>query len=120
MWSYTICNNLLNREFFVKWWDSLKIDPVISKLNRDFPSQIQKAIAHPSRSQPSLDFIQVVGKSSKELKDLAKQLLLQSEQLESEEKGSPASSEASINHCPNNPLFQDSQDPYDGYNLDGN
>ena len=53
-----------------------------------------------------------------ELKDLAKQLLLRSEQLESEEKGSPASSEASINHYPNDPLFQDSQNLYDGYNLD--
>ena len=53
-----------------------------------------------------------------ELKDLAKQLLLRSEQLESEEKGSPASSEASINHSPNDPLFQESQNLYDGYNLD--
>ena len=118
MWSYTICNNLLNREFFVKWWDSLKIDPIISQLNKDFPPQVQKAIAQPSRSQSSLDSIQVTGKSSMELKDLAKQLLLRSEQLESEEKGSPASSEASINHCPNDPLFQDSQNLYDGYNLD--
>ena len=105
MWSYTICNNLLNREFFVKWWDSLKINPIINQLNKDFPPQVQKVIAQPTRSQSSLDSIQVAGKSSKELKDLAKQLLLQSKQLESEEKGSPASSEASINHCPNNPLF---------------
>ena len=101
-----------------KVWEVLKIDPVINQLNKDFTTQIQKAIAQPSRSQSSLDSIQVTRKSSKELKDLAKQLVLQSKQLESEEKGSPASSEVSINHCPNNPLFQDSQDPYDGYNLD--
>ena len=98
--------------------DSLKIDVVISQLNKDFPPQVQKAISQPSRSQSSLDSIQVIGKSSKELKDLAKQLLLRLEQLESKEKASPASSKASINHCPNDPLFQDSQDPYDGYNLD--
>ena len=118
MWSYAIYYNLLNREFSVKWWDSLKIDWVISQLHKDFPPSIQKTIAHKSRSQSSLDSIQVVGKSSKELKDLTKQLLLQSDQLELEEKVSPASSEASINHCPFDPLFQDSQDPYDGYNLD--
>ena len=101
-----------------KVWEVLKIDPVINQLNKDFTTQIQKAIAQPSMSQSSLDSIQVTRKSSKELKDLTKQLLLQSDQLELEEKVSPASSEASINHCPFNPLFQDSQDPYDGYNLD--
>ena len=101
-----------------KVWEVLKIDPVINQLNKDFTTQIQKAIAQPSRSQSSLDSIQVTRKSSKELKDLAKQLLLQSKQLKSKEKGSLASSEASINHCPNDSLFQDSQDPYDGYNLD--
>ena len=85
--------------------DSLKIDVVISQLKKDFPPQVQKAISQLSRSQSSLDSIQVAGKSSKELKDLAKQLLLQSEQLESKEQGSLASSKASINHCPNDPLF---------------
>jgi len=115
MWSYTICNNLLNKEFSVKQWDSFKIDQVINQINKDFPPPVQKALAQPSRSQSSLDSIQVVGKSSQELKDLANQLLLQSEQLESQEKVSPSSLEASIN---DDSLFQDSQDPYDGYNLD--
>ena len=44
-------------------------------------------------------------------------MLLQSKQLESEEKNSPASSEASVNRVPVDP-FQDSMDPYNGYNLD--
>ena len=44
-------------------------------------------------------------------------MLIQLEKLESEERVSPASSEASINRNPIDP-FQDSQDPYDGYNLD--
>ena len=69
-----------------KVWEVLKIDPVINQLNKDFTTQIQKAIAQPSRSQSSLDSIQVTRKSSKELKDLAKQLLLQSKQLKSKEK----------------------------------
>ena len=44
-------------------------------------------------------------------------LIKKSGKLESEEKNSLASSEASINRNPVDP-FQDSQDPYDGYNLD--
>ena len=90
----------------------------------NFPPPIQKAItsqttiAHRTRSQTSLDSIQILGKSSKELRDLGQQLILQSEQLESAEKNSLASFEASIGFCPSNLLFKDSQDPYDGYNLD--
>ena len=117
MWNNEINNNILNREFSVKWWDSLKIDQVINNLHKDFPLLVQKAITNKPRSQSSLDSIQVGWKTSKELKDLAMQLLLQSEKLESEEKASPASLEASVNHCPIDP-FQDSQDPYEGYNLD--
>ena len=79
---------------------------------------VQRAITHNTRSQSSLESVQIVRKSSKELKDLAQQLLLQSEQLESAEKNSHASFKASVGYYPNNPLFQDSQDPYDGCNLD--
>ena len=79
--------------------------------------KISRVIAYNTRSQSSLNSVQIAGKSSKELKDLAQQLLLQSEKLESEEKNSPASSEVSVNRNPVNP-FQDSQNPYDGYNLD--
>ena len=123
-WNYSINNNLLDREFLVKWWDSLRIDQIIQKVHKDFPPPIQKAItckitiAHRTRSQSSLDSVQIAGKSSKELIDLGQQLILQSEQLESVEKNSPASSEASVGYCPDNPLFQDSQDPYEGCNLD--
>ena len=72
----------------------------------NFPPPIQKAItsqtaiAHRKRSQTSLDSIQILGKSSKELRDLGQRLILQSEQLESVEKNSPASSEASIGFIP--------------------
>ena len=118
MWNYTINNNLLDQEFSVKWWDSLRINQIINQVHKDFPPPIQRAIAHSTRSQSSLDSVQIAGKSSKELKDLAQQLLLQSKQLESEENNSPAFSKASVSIYPNNPLFQDSQDPYDGYNLD--
>ena len=124
MWKYTINNNMLDREFLVKWWDSLKFNHTIDQIYRDFPPPIQKsishktAIAHRTRSQSSLDSVQIAGKSSKKLRDLGQQLLLQSEQLESAEKNSPTSSEASVGYFPNDPLFQDSQDPYDGCNLD--
>ena len=124
IWKYIINNNLLDREFLVKWWDSLSINHIIDQIHKDFPPPIRKAIshkttiAHKTRSQSSLDSIQIAGKSSKELRDLGQQLILQSEQLESAEKNSPASSETSVGYCLNNPLFHDFQDPYNGYNLD--
>jgi len=117
MWNYTINQNLLDREFFTKWWDKFRPTDAITKMYNDFPLPVQKSIALCTRSQSSLDSTQFSGKSSKELKDLAQQLLLQSAQLESEEKNSPASSEASCNRIQFDP-FQDSQDPYDAYNLD--
>jgi len=50
MWNYAINQNLLDSEFFVKWWDKFKLTDIISKLHDDFPLPV---------------------KSSKELKDLA-------------------------------------------------
>ena len=66
------------REFFTKWWDKFRPTDTISKLYKDFPLLVQKSIAHCTRSQSSLDSVQFSKKSSKELKDLAQQLLLQS------------------------------------------
>ena len=114
MWKYTINNNLLDREFLVKLWDNFKFKEIIEKIHMNFPPPFQKAntgqtaIAHRTRSQTSLDSVQISGKSSKELRDLGQQLILQLEQLESAEKNSPASSEASVSFCPNDPLLQDS------------
>ena len=107
MWNYAINNNLLDREFSIKWWDSLRIDQIINQLHKDFPPPIQRVIAHNTRSQSSLDSVQITRKSIKELKNLAQQLLLQSKQLKSEEKVSPTSSEALVNCSPIDP-FQDS------------
>ncbi|KAL4603713.1 hypothetical protein ACB092_10G143700 [Castanea dentata] len=104
---YKINTNLLDREFLVKWWDGLRIEQIIN----------QQPIAHRTRSQSSLDSVQIARKSRKELKELAHQLIAHSQQLESEEQVSPTASVASVNHNPIDP-FQDSQDPYSGYNLD--
>ena len=93
-------NSCKNREFSVKWWDSLKIDPVIDQINKDFPPPVHRAITQNTRSQSSLEFVSIARKSSQELKDFADQLLLQASQLEEKEKTSPASSEASTNHQP--------------------
>ena len=40
MWKYTINNNLLYREFLVKWWDSLRINHIIDQIHKDFPPPI--------------------------------------------------------------------------------
>ena len=37
MWNYAINNNLLDREFLVKWWDSLRINQIIDQVHKDFP-----------------------------------------------------------------------------------
>ena len=85
MWSYTINNNLLDKEFLVKWWDSLRINQIIDQIHKDFPPPAQRAIthrttiAHKTRLQSSLDSVQITRKSSKELRDLGQQLILQSE-----------------------------------------
>ena len=56
MWKYTINNNLLDREFLVKWWDSLRFKEIIEQIYKDLPPPIQKAItckttiAHRTRS----------------------------------------------------------------------
>ena len=50
MWSYVINNNLINREFSVKWWDNLKIDPVIDQINKDFSAPVHRAITHKAMS----------------------------------------------------------------------
>jgi len=104
MWNYAINQNLLDKEFLVKWWDSFRYNDIIAQIHKDFPPPVQRSIAYNTRSQSSLDSIQIVGKSSKELKDLAQQLLLQSEKLESKEKNSPASLEASVNRVPADPF----------------
>lgn len=91
---------MITREFSVKWWDSLKIDSVIDKINKDFPPSVSRPIAQKTRSQSSLEFVSVIRKSSKEIKDLANQLLLQVSQLEKEERVSPTSSEESTSILP--------------------
>ena len=116
-WNYSINGNLLDREFFVKWWDSLKINKIISQMHEEYPLPVEKPIALRTRSQSSLDSVQISGKSSKELKELAQQLIAHSQQLESEEQVSPTDSVGSVNHDPTDP-FQDAQDPYSGHDLD--
>ena len=83
----------------------------------EYPPPVEKPITLRTRSQSSLDSVQISGKSSKELKELAQQLIAHSQQLESEEQNSPTASMESVNHDPGDP-FQDAQDPYSGYDLD--
>ena len=83
----------------------------------EYPLPVEKPIAMRTRSQSSLDSVQISGKSSKELKELAQQLIAQSQQLESEEQVSPTDSIGSVNQDPGD-LFQDAQDPYSGHDLD--
>ena len=91
------------REYSVKWWDALKIDPILNQVNKEFPPPVPRSIK--TRSQTNLESISVAGKSKKEINDLANQLKLQASQMEDEEI-SPTSSKASTRH----PALDPSQD----------
>ena len=101
------------REYSVKWWDALKIDPIINQVNKDFPPLVPRSIK--TRSQMNLESISIDGKSKKDINDLANQLRLQASQKEDEEI-SPTSSKASTSH-PALSTSQDAQDPYADYDL---
>jgi hypothetical protein len=82
----------------------------------------------PALSQSSTSSLQIEGKSKTELKELARQLMIQVSQMgedEDEENNSPASSEASSSSkqvkkkdSQPDPFYQDAQDQYEAYNLD--
>lgn len=46
---WLMLSNLVVREYSVKWWDALKIDPTLSQVNKDFPSPVPRSIK--TRSQ---------------------------------------------------------------------
>ena len=110
------------RQFYVKWWDSFNHQRIINAVQMEFPCQpiipVQAVQVTKKSSQSSMDTSLAKSKKSQQLKDLAKQLLLQAE-AEDEDYCSPTSSNESTNsHQVNtsdpysSSLFQDAQDPY--------
>ena len=44
MWNYSINNNLLDREFSIKWWDSFRFNDIITHIHKDFPPPVQRTL----------------------------------------------------------------------------
>ena len=129
-WSYQIKDNILIRNFAVKWWDNFDRDRIIKFVFDEFPETKQFEDKPPS-SFPDL----LKGKSPEELAEicrLAAQACQAASTSASGKGKSPASSEGSTTEMINlsqfsapikktwyeESLFQDAQDPYIGEGIE--
>ena len=132
-WSYQIKDNILIRNFAVKWWDNYDRDIIIHFVYKEFP-EIKQVEDKPSSSIP--EFLK--RKSPEELAEIYKLAAKECQAASASTSGNrkyPASSKGSTTEArpvssqfpqdvpmpPNwheDPLYQDSQDPRDGYYYD--
>jgi hypothetical protein len=83
-WHYELHNDLVSRHFSVKWWDKFKHDQIISQVNAEFP--LAKAnLQKPTKSSTSVSSLPIEGKYKAELKELARQLMIQISQIGADE-----------------------------------
>ncbi|KAI5337246.1 hypothetical protein L3X38_016515 [Prunus dulcis] len=84
---------VLARQFSIKWWDKFKLERIADYVYADFPpvrNPHPEKKSSPATSQSSLP---IEGRSKSELKDLARQLMLQASQMndDADSDASPAS-----------------------------
>uniref|UniRef100_A0A2N9G272 Uncharacterized protein n=1 Tax=Fagus sylvatica TaxID=28930 RepID=A0A2N9G272_FAGSY len=128
-WSYQIKENILIRNFAVKWWDNYDKDRIVKFVYDEFP-EVKQVEDKPSSSIPDL----LKGKSPEELVEICRLAAIQCQSAFASASGkgkSPASSEGSTSEAikvssqfpqsvpmpPNwyqDPLYQDARDPYEG------
>jgi hypothetical protein len=125
-WSYQIKDNILIRNFAVKWWDNFDRDRIIKFVFDEFP-ETKQVEDKPSSSFPDL----LKGKSPEELAEICRLAAQACQAVSASASGkgkSPASSEGSTTEMINlsqfstpmkknwyeESLFQDAQDPYSG------
>jgi hypothetical protein len=131
-WSYGINPNtrILTRIYSVKWWDKFQISRVMGYVYKEFPMAPTPVNQKPSSSGVSHASLQLEGKSSSELKALAKEILAQASHLDQEDAKSTSSQGSSSNQAQppsqkknDSPArkawadYEDSQDPYEVYDL---
>ncbi|KAI5335784.1 hypothetical protein L3X38_025918 [Prunus dulcis] len=118
-WSYRITKDarIFARQFSVKWWDKFEVQRIAKYVYNDLPAEPQ-ATSPTSSVRSSLS---VEGKSKSELQEIARQLIIQASQMDDddEDNDSPASSSCQPMQNPVKPKswYEDSQDPYDAYDL---
>ncbi|CAL8118498.1 unnamed protein product [Prunus armeniaca] len=119
-WSYKVDKDtrVLARQFSVKWWDKFEVERIAKYVYNDLP---QEPIQHPvSPTGSTRSSLSVEGKSKSELQEIARQLIIQASQMDDDEDNdSPSSSSCQPMQSPakKKSWFEDSQDPYDGYDL---
>ncbi|KAI5314568.1 hypothetical protein L3X38_043744 [Prunus dulcis] len=88
----------MSLQFSVKWWDKFKVDRIAYYVYRDFPQ-----LVNPPKPQPvspvgsTHSSLSIEGKSKYELKELARQLMLQAFQMDDDED---SDADPSLRHLP--------------------
>ncbi|KAI5352991.1 hypothetical protein L3X38_005883 [Prunus dulcis] len=119
-WSYRITKDarIFARQFSVKWWDKFEVDRIARYVYNDL---LVEPMSHPISPTSSIrSSLSVEGKSKVELQEIARQLIMQASQMnDDEDNDSPSSSSCQPIPNPVKPKswYDDSQDPYDAYDL---
>ncbi|CAL2252421.1 unnamed protein product [Prunus armeniaca] len=121
-WSYKVTKDtrIFARQFSVKWGDKFEVDKIAKYVYKDLPHD---SILHPASPTGSIrSSLSVEGKSKSELQEIAHQLIIQASQMDDDEdieNDSPSSSSCQPMQSPAKPKswYEDSQDPYDAYDL---
>ena len=119
-WSYAITKDtrVFARQFSVKWWDKFEVDRIAKYVYNDLPREPVPRPVSPTGSVRSS--LSIEGKSKAELQEIARQLIIQASQMDDDEDNdSPPSSSCQPMQSPakTKPWYDDSQDPYDAYDL---
>ena len=106
-WNYQIKDNILIRNFAVKWWDKYNRDKIIKFVFDKFP--IKKVIEDKPSSSSIQDLLK--RKSPEELAEICKMAAIQCQSASASGKHSPASSEGSITNAKEAAKFSYTYDP---------
>ncbi|CAL2265158.1 unnamed protein product [Prunus armeniaca] len=113
-----------SRHFSVKWWDRFEVHRISEYFYRDFPVLPPKPEPKPKPSSSQSSQISTEGKSRVELRDLAKQLLLQAEAMQDDDEDNESESSSSCQPRPQSPSpdrpmrwsdYPHGQDPNEAY-----
>ncbi|CAL8114379.1 unnamed protein product [Prunus armeniaca] len=110
------------RQFSVKWWDKFEVDRIAKYVYNDLPHDSAPPPTSPTGSTKSS--LSVEGKSKSDLQEIACQLIIQASQMDDDEENDNDNDSSSSSSCqpmqsPAKPKswYEDSQDPYDAYDL---
>ncbi|KAI5343747.1 hypothetical protein L3X38_011623 [Prunus dulcis] len=112
-WNYQVnwYSRVLSRHSVVKWWDKFGTNIIIQQVSAEFPP-LQVPIHPVKDASPSGSNASLQGKSKKELKELAEQILAQVTQMNDEDSDDASpKSESSSRQQPSHLLFSQKPKP---------